>query len=106
MDNSVSATTVTATVSQSGAGVVIAPDDADTVASGHQVDLAEGANTITVTVTGTNSTSTKTYTVTVTRLSALSADADLSTLTIDGTSVTGFAAATTAYTMNVVNFAR
>ncbi len=103
VDNSVSATTVTATPSQSSAGVVTTPTDADTVASGHQVDLDVGANTITVTVTGTNSTSTRTYTVTVTRLSALSADADLSTLTIDGTSVTGFAADTTAYTMNVVN---
>ena len=106
VDNSVSATTVTATPSQSSAGVVTTPTDADTVASGHQVDLAVGDNTITVTVTGTNTTSTRTYTVTVTRLSALSADADLSGLTIEGTGVTGFAAATTAYTHNVANSVR
>ena len=101
--NTVTSTTVTAAASQTGAGVVTAPDDADTVTGGHQVDLDVGDNTITVTVTGTNTTSTRTYTVTVNRRSPFSADANLSGLTIDGTSVTGFAADTTSYTVDVEN---
>ena len=56
---------------------------------------------ITVTVTGSNGITTKTYTITVTR--DVSNDADLSDLTIGGTSVTGFAAATTSYTVDVEN---
>ena len=44
------------------------PADADTNTTGHQVTLAEDADTvITVTVTSTNGNSTRAYTVTVTR---------------------------------------
>ena len=67
---SLSATTVTATATQSGgsSAVVITPADADTNTTGHQVTLAEDADTvITVTVTSTNGNSTRAYTVTVTR---------------------------------------
>ena len=42
---------VAATVAHSGATIAIAPTDADTTTAGHQVNLAEGANTIIVTVT-------------------------------------------------------
>ncbi len=57
--NSVTATTVTATATHSGATVRIEP--------GSQVTLAEGANQITVTVTAEDGTTTGTYTITVTR---------------------------------------
>ena len=99
--NSVSATTVTAMASQIEAGVVITPADADTGTMDHQVALVAGENTITVTVTATNGTSTRTYTVTVNRPSGPGADADLRDLTIDGTSVSGFTAGATAYTLDV-----
>ncbi len=56
---SVTATTVTATASHSGATVAIEP--------GAEVALAEGANEITVRVTAEDGTTTRTYTVTVTR---------------------------------------
>ena len=92
-------TTLTATASQSGAGVVTTPADADTNTTDHEVTLAVGVNTVTVVVTATDGSSTRTYTITVS--SALSADADLSDLTIDGTSVPGFAADTTSYTVDV-----
>ncbi len=59
--NPVTATTVAATASHSGATVAIEP--------GAEVALAEGANRITVTVTAEDGTTTKTYTVTVTRAS-------------------------------------
>ena len=59
--NPITATTVAATASHSGAAVAIEP--------GAEVALAEGANRITVTVTAEDGTTTKTYTVTVTRAS-------------------------------------
>ncbi len=59
--HSVTATTVRATATHSGASVSIAP--------GPEVPLAEGANEIAVTVTAENGTTTQTYTVTVTRSS-------------------------------------
>ena len=61
VENPVTATTVAATASHSGATVAIDP--------GAEVALAEGANRITVTVTAEDGTTTKTYTVTVTRAS-------------------------------------
>ena len=71
---SLSTTTVTIAISQgqNGAtGRITAPTDADLNASGHQVTLAEDADTtITVTVTSSNGDSTRTYTVTVTREAA------------------------------------
>ena len=101
VENSVAQVTVAATESDSNASVAYSPADADTVTTGHQLDLVVGPNTVTVTVTAEDGTTTKTYTVTVNR--AGSSDADLSALTVDGTSVSGFAAATTAYTHNVEN---
>ena len=98
-----SSTTVTATATQSGGSsdVVITPADADTTTTGHQVTLAtDAATVITVVVTSTNGNSTRTYTITVTR-QAVSSDATLSDLTVDGTSVDGFAAADTSYTVTV-----
>ena len=62
----VSSLTVTAIANQSAATVAIRPEDAD-VATGHQVNLAVGANTITITVTAQDGTTTRIYTVTVTR---------------------------------------
>ena len=99
----VASTTVTATPVQSGAGAAITPDDADDDSSNdHQVALVAGENTITVTVTSSNGNSTRTYTITVDRAATvISNDANLSALTVDGTSVTGFAVNTVSYTMNV-----
>ena len=69
-----SSTTVTIAISQgqNGAtGRITAPADADLNASGHQVTLAEEADTvITITVTSSNGDSTRTYTITVTREAA------------------------------------
>ena len=62
----VSSLTVTAMANQSAATVAIRPEDAD-VATGHQVNLAVGANTITITVTAQDGTTIRIYTVTVTR---------------------------------------
>ena len=63
--NAVDMTTVAATAA-TGATAVITPADADANTTGHQVNLAEGSNTITIDVTGTGMTP-RTYTVTVTR---------------------------------------
>ena len=98
-----SSTTVTIAISQgqNGAtGRITAPTDADLNASGHQVTLAEDADTvITVTVTSSNGDSMRTYTVTVTRQPATEADATLSVLALSGgiTLVPAFAPGTTAY---------
>ena len=99
----VASTTVTATPVQSGASAVITPDDADDDSSNdHQVALVAGENTITVVVTSSNGNSTRTYTITVDRAATvISNDANLSALTVNGTSVTGFAVNTVSYTMNV-----
>ena len=98
-----SSTTVTIAISQgqNGAtGRITAPTDADLNASGHQVTLAEDADTvITVTVTSSNGDSMRTYTVTVTRQPATEADATLSVLALSGgiTLVPAFDPRTTAY---------
>ena len=52
------------------ATVTIAPVDADEVADGHQLALAEGETEVTVTVTPGDGSAAKTYTVTVTRETA------------------------------------
>ena len=67
VEHSVDSVTVMATASDAGATPVIMPVDADAEMDGHQVSLAEGANTITVTVTAEDGTTTETYTITVTR---------------------------------------
>ena len=98
-----SSTTVTIAISQgqNGAtGRITAPADADLNASGHQVTLAEDADTvITATVTSSNGDSMRTYTVTVTRQPAIEADATLSVLALSGgiTLVPAFDPRTTAY---------
>ena len=98
-----SSTTVTIAISQgqNGAtGRITAPTDADLNASGHQVTLAEEADTvITITVTSSNGDSMRTYTVTVTRQPAIEADATLSVLALSGgiTLVPAFSPRTTAY---------
>ena len=73
--------TVTAVAERSDAAVAITPADADPDTAGHQVNLAEGANTITITVTAADGATTKTYTVSVTRAPA-STDATLTELTL------------------------
>ena len=71
-----------------GASLKITPDDSDTGANGHQVELAEGRNVITVTVEAANVATKKTYTVTVTRAAANSSDdARLRSLTVGGETV-------------------
>ena len=83
--------------------------DADPDATGFQVALAEGANTIKVKVTARGGMATDTYTVVVTREAAASTDATLSALTLtDGNSnaialTPTFASGTTSYTASVAN---
>ena len=109
-----SSTTVTIAISQgqNGAtGRITTPADADLNASGHQVNLAEDADTvITITVTSSNGDSMRTYTVTVTRQPAIEADATLSVLALSGgitlapafdPRTTAYAATTTATTTTV-----
>ncbi len=109
-----SSTTVTIAISQgqNGAtGRITAPADADLNASGHQVNLAEDADTvITITVTSSNGDSMRTYTVTVTRQPAIEDDATLSVLALSGgitlapafdPRTTAYAATTTATTTTV-----
>ncbi|WP_419944550.1 choice-of-anchor R domain-containing protein [Candidatus Poriferisodalis sp.] len=62
----VSSATLTYEAFDDEADVVVSPADADTVTDGHQVGLAEGANTVTITVTAPDGTVTV-YTVTVDR---------------------------------------
>ena len=102
--NSVSQTTVTPTVNDSGASYVIklgGVTDADGT-----VSLSVGSNVITVEVTAEDDSTTRTYTVTVTRLVALqqlSTDAQLSALVLSGINFGTFAAGTTSYSASVAN---
>ena len=96
---SVSQTTVTPTVNDSGADYFIKLDgvtDADGT-----VSLAVGENVITVEVTAEDDTTTKTYTVTVTRASPLSADATLKALTLSDVDFGIFASGTESYIASV-----
>ena len=87
-------TVVTAVPLVSGATLTI---NGDTNAT---EPLAVGANTITIVVTALNTTTTATYTVTVTRQAG--DDADLTDISLSGLpAVTGFAAGTLAYTVNI-----
>ena len=94
--NAVERITVTAVKSDSaatvefldGAGDALA--DLDLAATGHQVGLVEGANTIQVAVTAGEGTTTTIYTVTVTRAAQSNTDATLSGLVLerlDGTPI-------------------
>ena len=84
--------TVTAVAADSAHTVTFGTDDADDVAEGHQWSLALGDNTLEITVSdGTNS---RVYTITVVKIDveALSDDATLNSLTVDGAAVEGFVA--------------
>ena len=105
VDNSVSQTTVTVTVSDSGAVYVIklgGVTDADGV-----IALSVGSNAITVEVTAEDGETTQTYTVTVTRAEPptpqLSSDAALSALTLSGIDFGIFDSTTVSYTAQVAN---
>ena len=99
--NSVSQTTVTPTVSHSGASYVIKLDgatDADGV-----ISLSVGSNVITVEVTAEDDSTTRTYIVTITRAAPPSTDATLSALTLSGIDFGTFASGTTSYSAQVAN---
>ena len=99
--NSVSQTTVTPTVNDSGATYVIklgGVTDADGM-----VSLSVGSNVITVQVSAEDDSTTKTYTVTVTRAEPPSTDATLSALTLSGIDFGTFASGTSSYTASVAN---
>ncbi|WP_162252470.1 cadherin-like beta sandwich domain-containing protein, partial [Rhizobium sp. Root1334] len=86
-----------ATVTVNGATVVSGS------ASG-AIALAVGTNTITTVATAQDGATAKTYTVTVTRAAPVSANADLSGLSLSsGTLSPSFAAGTTSYTAAVAN---
>ena len=99
--NSVTQTTVTPTVNDSGASYVIklgGITDADGV-----VVLSVGSNVLTVEVTAEDGSTTQTYTVTVTRAAAASTDATLSALTLNGIDFGTFDSTTSSYTAQVAN---
>ena len=104
--NSVSQTTVTPTVNDSGASYVIklsGTTDADGT-----VSLAVGSNVITIEVTAEDNQNTRTYTVAVTRAASTttepeSSDASLSSLTLSGVNFGTFDSTTTSYTARVAN---
>ena len=104
--NSVSRTTVTPTVSHSGASYVIKLGGVrDTDGT---VSLAVGSNVITVQVTAEDDKATQTYTVTVTReqpatSEQLSNDASLSALALSGIDFGTFDSTTASYTVSVPN---
>ena len=93
--------TLAAIPAHASASVSYSPADADPDAGGHQVDLQGGANSVEATVTAENGFTTRTYTIIIHVTGGT--NADLSDLTIDGTSVTDFAPATTGYTLQVDN---
>ena len=99
--NSVSRTTVTPRVNDSGATYVIrlgGVTDADGT-----VSLSVGSNVITVEVTAEDDSTTQTYTVKVTRAAPSSTDATLSALTLSGTDFGTFDSTTASYTATVAN---
>ena len=99
--NSVTQTTVTATINDSGASYVVrlgGVTDADGV-----VSLAVGSNVIAVVVTAEDRSTTRTYTVSVNRSTPTSSDATLSALTLTGVNYGSFSSGTTVYTAQVAN---
>ena len=99
--NTLSETTVTPGVNQSGASYVIKLDG--TVDSDGTVSLAVGKNVITVEVTAEDGQTTQTYTINVTRAEPPSTDARLSVLTLSGIDFGTFATGTTSYSADVAN---
>ena len=99
--NTVSQTTVTPTVNDSGASYVIklgGVTDSDGV-----IPLSVGQNVITIEVKAEDDTTTKTYTITVTRAAPLSTDATLKALTLSDVNFGTFSSDTTSYTASVAN---
>ena len=99
--NTVSQTTVTPTVNDSGASYVIklgGITDADGV-----IALSVGSNVITIEVTAEDDSTARTYTVTVTRAAPPSTDATLKGLTLSGVDFGTFDSTTTSYTAQVAN---
>ena len=99
--NSVSQTTVSPTVNDSGASYVIRLNGVTD--SDGTVSLEVGENVIAVEVTAEDTTSTKTYTVTVARDDPPSTDATLSALTLSSLDFGAFSPGTTTYTASVAN---
>ena len=96
--NTVSQTTVMATLNDTEASYVIklgGVTDADGM-----VSLAVGENVITVEVTAEDTTTKKTYTVTVTRGAPPSSDATLRALSLSGITLTAFRSVTTSYAVS------
>ena len=106
VDNSVTHTTITPSVNDSGASYVIkigGTADADGT-----VALAVGSNVITIDVTAEDRQTTRTYTVTVTREEPStpvqsSSDASLRSLTLSGVNFGTFDSTTTSYAARVSN---
>ena len=99
--NSLSETTVTLEVNDSGASYVIklgGVTDPDGV-----ITLSVGSNIITVEVTAEDDATTRTYTVTVTRAEPPSTDATLKGLMLSGIDFGTFDSTTTSYTAQVAN---
>ncbi|MFM8720684.1 MAG: cadherin-like beta sandwich domain-containing protein [Chthoniobacterales bacterium] len=102
VDNAVTSITVTPTVSDATASVKVNGSTVASASTSSPINLNVGSNTINVVVTAQDGTTTKTYTITVTR--ALSANADLSALTISsGTLDPAFTPLTTGYAASVSN---
>ena len=99
--SSVSQTTVTLTVNDSGASYVVklgGVTDGDGTLS-----LSVGRNVITIEVTAEDTTTTRTYTFTVTRAEPPSTDATLKALTLSGIDFGSFDSTTISYTSSVAN---
>ena len=99
--NSVSETTVSATVNRSLATYQVKNGGVSYI---NPVPLSVGRNVITVRVIAEDRRTTRTYTVTVTRAAtstASSTDASLSSLTLSGVDFGTFASSTTSYTASV-----
>ena len=99
--NSVTETTVTPTVNNSGASYVIKLGGATD--SDGTVSLAVGSNVITVVVTAEDTTTTTTYTVTVTRAAPPSSEATLKGLTLSRIDFGTFTSGTESYTASAAN---
>ncbi|MGC5326895.1 cadherin-like beta sandwich domain-containing protein [Brevibacillus sp. SYSU BS000544] len=97
--NNVTSFTVTPTVADGASTVQVNGADTTSGQASTPISLNTGSNTITVRVTAQDGTP-KDYTISVKRQSG---NADLSDLTVDGTSVAGFDPGTLTYTINVPN---